>query len=623
MTQRTKPRRSHISGTSGIRNKARALARKREHRWFTGLLSGYTDDLKPNGPYQGVKLLKKDERHEANDDDATVEHAGIFAKGLTHEPLDKDGKGLPSHAEFEVFVATLNKINNEGRNDTKLADQINIERIDRLVNTAFADAKKRPLVNPLAAIGTSLDSVDTMDVAIPKAPALASRHAATELLELYWMSALRDVDFSAWGSDANVAKAAQELNEWNSLTHHEDGSWFAEHSTAKDGVPSWDSEITKQRLFRGSAPGVDEGDYLSVFLQAKIPFGTLDIEQTQYPLKEGNKNYLTDEADWHSVQEGAGRDVSRSDLEDQTPGNRKPIKTLRDLAQYVHFDALHEAYFNAALILDSVGAPTNVANIYNELGVVAGPNGMVDRKDIQTGFGTFGGPHIFVLLTEVATRALKAVWFQKWMVHRRLRPEVMGARLHCDKEWGTQFLHPDLGHTAGAVAGRASKDKWLLPMAYPEGSPMHPSYGAGHATVAGACVTILKAMFDTRTTCSELNFKGNLTGSTPSTSLEGELNKLGANIAIGRNGAGVHYRTDYTKSFALGEAVATALLQENAMTFADVNHERAFTFPTFDGHWVCIDAKGKLSRCAKPSQTSRFEKDGDPLQLRKRSLFVG
>lgn len=26
---------------------------------------------------------------------------------------------------------------------------------------------------------------------------------------------------------------------------------------------------------------------------------------------------------------------------------------------------------------------------------------------------------------------------------------------------------------------------------------MHPAYGAGHATVAGACVTMLKAFFDT------------------------------------------------------------------------------------------------------------------------------
>lgn len=30
---------------------------------------------------------------------------------------------------------------------------------------------------------------------------------------------------------------------------------------------------------------------------------------------------------------------------------------------------------------------------------------------------------------------------------------------------------------------------YLLPMAFPEGSPMHPSYGAGHGTVAGACTS--------------------------------------------------------------------------------------------------------------------------------------
>ena len=34
-----------------------------------------------------------------------------------------------------------------------------------------------------------------------------------------------------------------------------------------------------------------------------------------------------------------------------------------------------------------------------------------------------------------------------------------------------------------------------MPQAFREGSPLHPSYGAGHATVAGACITILKAWF--------------------------------------------------------------------------------------------------------------------------------
>lgn len=37
---------------------------------------------------------------------------------------------------------------------------------------------------------------------------------------------------------------------------------------------------------------------------------------------------------------------------------------------------------------------------------------------------------------------------------------------------------------------------YLFPQAFPEGSPLHPSYGSGHATVAGACVTMLKAFFN-------------------------------------------------------------------------------------------------------------------------------
>lgn len=33
------------------------------------------------------------------------------------------------------------------------------------------------------------------------------------------------------------------------------------------------------------------------------------------------------------------------------------------------------------------------------------------------------------LLGEVAVRVLKAVWYQEWPVHRRLRPEVYAARV--------------------------------------------------------------------------------------------------------------------------------------------------------------------------------------------------
>jgi hypothetical protein len=42
----------------------------------------------------------------------------------------------------------------------------------------------------------------------------------------------------------------------------------------------------------------------------------------------------------------------------------------------------------------------------------------------------------------------------------------------------------------------ANYGSFLLPLGAPEGCPTHPSYGAGHATVAAACVRILKASFD-------------------------------------------------------------------------------------------------------------------------------
>ncbi|MGR3617847.1 MAG: hypothetical protein ACU0BB_17660 [Paracoccaceae bacterium] len=45
-------------------------------------------------------------------------------------------------------------------------------------------------------------------------------------------------------------------------------------------------------------------------------------------------------------------------------------------------------------------------------------------------FAVFGGLHLLMMLTDVYALALRAVRFQKFSVHRRLRPEGMGARYH-------------------------------------------------------------------------------------------------------------------------------------------------------------------------------------------------
>ena len=123
---------------------------------------------------------------------------------------------------------------------------------------------------------------------------------------------------------------------------------------------------------------------------------------------------------------------------------------------------------------------------------------------------------------------------------------------------------------------------------------MHPAYGAGHATVAGACVTILKAWFDCGRPLTDGNgapiafvahddgsalddVSGSLGG--PLT-IEGELNKLAANIAIARNWGGMHYHSDYIESFWLGEQIAIGLLQEQKLTYAE---NFSMTVPLFDG----------------------------------------
>lgn len=88
---------------------------------------------------------------------------------------------------------------------------------------------------------------------------------------------------------------------------------------------------------------------------------------------------------------------------------------------------------------------------------------------------------------------------------------------------------------------------------------MHSAYGSGHATVAGACVTVLKAWFDESWVLPD---------------------PVASNIATGRNMAGVHWRTDYTEAVRLGEAVAIGVLRDQVR----VGHESAsFGLTRFDG----------------------------------------
>jgi hypothetical protein len=60
----------------------------------------------------------------------------------------------------------------------------------------------------------------------------------------------------------------------------------------------------------------------------------------------------------------------------------------------------------------------------------------------EKAFGTMGGRDMAGILTEMATCALKAAWFHKWMVYRRLRPEEYGALVHANPTHASRCRRP-------------------------------------------------------------------------------------------------------------------------------------------------------------------------------------
>jgi hypothetical protein len=469
------------------------------------------------------------------------------------------------------------------------------------------------LINPQAGLAFDLEGADGQAVTMPPAPRMDSAETAGEMAELYWMSVLRDVNFIDYaGAPALVVSAVNSLNN--------EFSDFRGPKVAGVVVPG--------TLFRGFTPGDLQGPYISQFLLKPISYGTLTIEQLNRVALAG-QNYLTVFADWLAVQRGRDDRVQNMIPPGQAGSLFEPkpvyIRTLRDLATYVHFDALYEAYLNACLILLNMPARVDPGNPYIDMP-------MNRKQRTQDGFATFGAPHILTLVTEVATRALKAVWFQKWGVHRRLRPEAFGGRIEIQLNGRpasgpmnpvippntryTGLIHPEILNslTGGSLSAHFPvNNTYLLPQAFIEGAPTHPAYGAGHATVAGACVTILKAWFDESEVfdpsvvptsglpapvIAQLqenrrpkvpNAGGTALVNAPVGALPltvgGELNKLAANISIGRNAGGVHWRSDYTESVRLGEEIAIRLLQEQKLTYNEDHH---FSLTKFDGDTIII-----------------------------------
>lgn len=415
------------------------------------------------------------------------------------------------------------------------------------------------LANPRAAYAFPLTGIDSHKVDMPAVHSLASRRQAAEAGEVYWMAATRDVRFDRWDTDPLTVAAAEDM------------STFSDFTGPKAG-----GQVTPQTLFRGLTPGDNIGPYVSQFLFLDVPYGTSGVLQqvARFPVR--GDDFMFNYNNWLGIQNGAAPSSSNN-----FRNQARYILRGRDLGEYVHGDYSYQAYLNAALICLSLGA------------LDPNPYSVAAREG---GFVTFGGAGILDLVARAALSSLRAAWFHKWLVHRKLRPEAFGGLVHNQMTGAANYPLDDefLSSPVLDVIQR-NFGSYLLPQAFPEGSPTHPSYPAGHATIAGACVTVIKAFFNESFVFPEavVPRSSGLTlrhyNDVPLT-LGGELNKLASNIALGRNIAGVHWRADGDDGLVAGESVAIALLQDHLRTV--VEDSAAVELTRFDGTTIQVTSEG-------------------------------
>ncbi|MEM9944908.1 MAG: phosphatidic acid phosphatase [Cyanobacteria bacterium P01_D01_bin.36] len=508
-----------------------------------------------------------------------------FTKALPH-----DDKGQVDKKAFDKFLAAVESGTQTDFNKVPLGG-------------------KRKLVNPLNAYSYQLIGNDSNGARMAPAPKFNSRNTAVDMVERYWMALCRDIPFDQYANSPLIKAACEDLE---NLGFKQEFGF----------------SCTPETIFRGPYEGCDVGPHVSQFLLQDFLFGNQRIRQRQRYPKAG-LDYMTDLESWSAINNGTDDPTG----DDVIEGSRY-ITTLRDAGQWVHIDLPHQSGLWATLALLERGVAQTKANPYAN-----------DSIPTSEAFGSLGGPDLTIQSGLAGVYGLKHAWFQKWCVHRRLRPEVYAQRLElfrrgdlgssphkpfndavfkeifgdgADVWCETTVLKRIFEHNKqqNIAQNRGDRDgSWLLPMAFPEGSPTHPAYPGGHSVFIAAAATIAKAFFkDVEFPCpkqvsdgSELlndyhgefltDYKGE-----PLT-VHGELNKLIANITLFRDGAGMHWRTDGTATGPnantgcsvahlatggniLGEKLAVSMLRDIKETYRE--SVGTFKFDGLDGKCISI-----------------------------------
>ncbi|MGK7870815.1 hypothetical protein ACFHPP_26425 [Falsiroseomonas sp. E2-1-a20] len=447
----------------------------------------------------------------------------------------------------------------------------------------------RRLGNPIGTLAVGLCGPDPTQVASPAPPALASAERAAEAVEVYWQALLRDVPLTAFqegSTHSGVLAACEELNRLGDFRGPKAGGRVTPATLFRPTAVYFDDNDPKGRVV--TPVGVLDGPMISQFLLRDVPCGAQWMSARMRPATPESE-FLTSWEDWLRAQNG--EPPRRGVTYEATP---RYIATGRDLAEWVR----HVPPFNTmALLLLTTGAfapDPRYGGLFPAAQPAANPSNPYRRLTRMNPGATFSPFHVTAVMADACSATQRAVYWQKYFVHRTLRPEAYGGLAHQRIVNGvTDYpLHDAFLRSEALERTRAKQGTVLLSQIYPDGAPNFSAYPGGASSVGSAMITVLKAFFDESRVIENavqvdpqdptrlIPYAG------PPLTLGGELNKLATNFGYARNWGGIHWRSDAAASMAIGEEVAIAMLREIRLTLREPFD--GFPFTRFDGSRVTI-----------------------------------
>lgn len=426
----------------------------------------------------------------------------------------------------------------------------------------------------IGGLAYNLDGPDSAAIAAAPPPPIASREYATQLAEMYWMAMLRDVPYLDYPTSPLVRQACEDLS----------------RMSGNPGPRDKNGQVTPQTLFRAPYPGATDGPPVSQILLRRFRYDGIPIDP-KISTNVAGSDFLTHVPEWLESLDGFPKEPPAPDPRDPV---LRHLRNGRDLARLSAQDDIYSLYFRAMLVLAGVaGVRATDSNPY-----------LQSRR--QGGFATFGAAHLGQLLG--GGHVARNSFYIKWNAHRYLRPEQGGGLVHFRKTGKKEYpIHDDLlkspvldlvfeaNHKQNRDRLKIDQGSYLLSHVMSFGSPTHPSYVSVHATIAGACITVLKAWYDESIPFPD-PVQPNADGTAlipyvpgkdgPPLTIGGELNKLCSNISFGRNILGVHYRCDSEEGNRVGEECVLRLLAEQKATLPQAF--TSFSLTRFNGQKVSI-----------------------------------